>query len=904
MPELPPIPSINTAAVGPHDKTVEAESSKSTLFGPQSLGALLSPPLLPSLPPSLAPSAEPSLSPVDMDSTSAGTKLTLADISQPPPLQELSISPSTTPAGRSSPEIAHLVINVNSVDDSEAKLRVQTIVRDKDVDSLRGLAGGAEKVASIFGSHIETGLSTWPPQPQGSKAVHPRSLFHFLLKACNNYTIYLLLISAFMCFITNMIEQGPEIGWVDGAFIMANIFCLVTIPSVVNLCRARKAISKLLEKIESEMLNVVRDGKSQRVDIFDVLEGELVKLSKGDVVPGDGLLVRGNGLVLDEVLDRHVDCNRHPFLFSGSRVVDGDGDMIVTSVGSTNIELMDLLTSDVPEETLFQARIEELNTYADYIALGTSIVITFVSFLRFFYTKHSNENGDVDDQLPQWKAGQVSVHAMMKIFEGIFLRKQGMIPTLTSSLTVAVLGLQNLVPFTISASLSYWSRKMMASSMINAKKLSAIGTIGLATVLCIDVSKGLLVDFDNNPCLEVVETLQRDGVSIKFVSRDDVEDVRTMVQQLGINTVSNEVVVYGDTFEKLMDERVEKLDRVAMLCSPQPKHNHLMVKALKKKGDVVVYFGGLTTGDVSALKEADVGVSMENKSTQMARARSSIVVPSDKGLISLVQILKFGRVVYGKIQKFILLVHTASISGLLITLFTTICFGESPITASQLMWVNLIICILGGLMMNMDLPFLEPMTHEDETLTKRTKSLMTKVMWRNFICQVVIQTVGFLMVSQFMGRAIPGMNQNEQKAILFNTFTLYQVFQIFIAVKLAKKEVFKVVLQNQNYWFLVALGVFIGSQVLVVDYGTSLANYMSLDGGKWVLCFLFVLLLWGLDWVLQFISALIAKSSISMGSIALATISSMRTTLVFAPCLGFMCSMFVIISFSQESKIE
>ncbi|KAA8524829.1 hypothetical protein F0562_011252 [Nyssa sinensis] len=889
---------------------------------------------------------------------------------------------------------------------------LRNIMRKKDLSSLKDF-GGAEMVASVLNSHLVNGLSE---SQQTRNTVHRPSFFPFLLKACSDYTILLLFISALLCLVAGLKEEGPKYGWVDAVILLFVIFLLVIHPSVAKFLRARNKSKKLLNnKLE---VVVVRSGEPQLVAASDVVEGDLVVLSKGDRIPADGIFVGGEGLVLDELLDSDTDCSDNPFLFTGSKVVDGEGRMIVTSLCTNTAlsELMGLVTcDDADEDSLLQDRIAKPDTYADYIALCMSIVITFVMFIRFLYRKQENRD-DSSNQLPKMN-GKVSVQMMMASFERILL-SPGMVRKLTTSLTAVVLGLQHGVAFVIALSLSYRNQK--ASNHCAHRNPTACCTMDMATVVCINASGGLLchqlevnevwignqnfnssmdsgisqavrealrcvisisviepdilgssiddlllswlmsksvmnekiskgsysileskkygkkvngalinqndgeknlllhkgdasiilamcshyldcegrshdmgnqrskfekvikdmedsgirsiavtysqeevqeiregglnllalVGFKRKPCRQAVEALKKAGVTIKLVSRDEPDVVKAIANELGINTGSDNEAAEGEAFQCLDEaDRVRKVDHITVMSRSGLEDTLLMVQALKQKGHVVAYFGGLATSDIPALREADVGFTEEAQSTEMARESSDIIVPSHQGFSPLIPILMSGRCAYHNIQKFVQLMLTASVSGLLISSIATMCLEESPITAIQLIWVNCIMSLLGGLMMVMDLPTPELITHEPQA--RRTKSILTKDIWRNFVIQVLYQALG-LLIFLFGGRAISGINQQVQKPMIFNGFTLCQLFNLFNIMELEKKEVLKAVLKH--YWFLVAIRAVIVLQVLVVEFGTSLANYVELNWVQWAFCFLFALLPWGFDRVVKFMT--------------------------------------------------
>ncbi|KAF3969699.1 hypothetical protein CMV_006536 [Castanea mollissima] len=348
------------------------------------------------------------------------------------------------------------------------------------------------------------------------------------------------------------------------------------------------------------------------------------------------------------------------------------------------------------------------------------------------------------------------------------------------------------------------------------------------------------------PCQEefksVVQTLRNAGVRFKLVSDDELSVVRAMAFELGISSPgSMNVALKGEDIRKLKTrEEMEELDRATVVGSCLPEHKVCMIQCSKRKGHIVAFIGGSTTIDILALKEADVGIIEETQSTILVKEFSDIIL---KGYRSLVPVLKFGRCCYHNIQKFIQLQFTACLSGLLISLVMTMVRGESPITGFELMWLNLVLCLLGGVVMKMELKSEELLTNQP---AKRTQSLLTKAVWVNIAIQASYQA-SILLLFQLKGPAITDMNDAVRKTMVFNTFILCQIFNQFNAMDLVKWEVFWVFLQN--YSLLLTLTVVIVTQAVLIHYLGSKTQFEKLNAGQWTCCFLVAALPLALRWL-------------------------------------------------------
>ncbi|KAK9705442.1 hypothetical protein RND81_07G057400 [Saponaria officinalis] len=287
---------------------------------------------------------------------------------------------------------------------------------------------------------------------------------------------------------------------------------------------------------------------------------------------------------------------------------------------------------------------------------------------------------------------------------------------------------------------------------------------------------------------KAVQECQNAGVNIKMITGDNVFTARAIAFECGIlkpGQYMTDAVVEGPEFRNYTEkERMEKVDKICVMARSSPFDKLLMVQCLKQKGHVVAVTGD-GTNDAPALKEADIGLSMGIQGTEVAKESSDIVILDDN-FASVATVLAWGRCVYNNIQKFIQFQLTVNVAALTINFVAAVSAGEVPLTAVQLLWVNLIMDTLGALALATEKPAKELM---EKTPVGRTEPLITNVMWRNLLAQTVYQ-IAVLLTLQFKGEAIFGVGTKVKDTLLFNTFVLCQVFNEFNARKLEKKNIF------------------------------------------------------------------------------------------------------------------
>lgn len=349
---------------------------------------------------------------------------------------------------------------------------------------------------------------------------------------------------------------------------------------------------------------------------------------------------------------------------------------------------------------------------------------------------------------------------------------------------------------------------------------------------------------------KAVEDCQYAGVNVKMITGDNIFTARAIATECGIlrpnQDTSGGEVVEGVQFRNFTpEERMEKVDRICVMARSSPFDKLLMVQCLKQKGHVVAVTGD-GTNDAPALKEADIGLSMGIQGTEVAKESSDIVILDDN-FASVATVLRWGRCVYNNIQKFIQFQLTVNVAALVINFVAAVSAGEVPLTAVQLLWVNLIMDTLGALALATEQPTNELM---EKPPVGRTEPLITNIMWRNLIAQALYQ-VGVLLILQFEGQTIFGVSEKVKDTLVFNTFVLCQVFNEFNARKMEKKNVFEGI--HRNKLFLGIIGITIILQVVMVEFLKKFADTERLNWGQWGACIGLASVSWPIGWVVKYI---------------------------------------------------
>ncbi|XP_023749222.1 putative calcium-transporting ATPase 13, plasma membrane-type [Lactuca sativa] len=372
---------------------------------------------------------------------------------------------------------------------------------------------------------------------------------------------------------------------------------------------------------------------------------------------------------------------------------------------------------------------------------------------------------------------------------------------------------------------------------LNEEQLTLLGIVGI-----------------KDPCRpgakEAIDACRSAGVEIKMITGDNVFTAKAIATECGIlkggQTVNKGEVIEGEEFRNYTDdERMEKVDNIKVMARSSPFDKLLMVKCLKKKGHVVAVTGD-GTNDAPALKEADIGLSMGIQGTEVAKESSDIVILDDD-FASVAVVLRWGRCVYNNIQKFIQFQLTVNVAALVINFVAAVSAGDVPLTAVQLLWVNLIMDTLGALALATERPTKELMHNPP---VGRVAPLITNVMWRNLLAQAMYQ-ITVLLTFQFKGKSIFNVDERVKNTIIFNTFVFCQVFNEFNSRKLEKRNVFQGL--HKNRLFMGIIVVTVALQIVMVEFLKNFADTEKLNWGQWGICIAIAALSWPIGWFVKLI---------------------------------------------------
>ncbi len=178
------------------------------------------------------------------------------------------------------------------------------------------------------------------------------------------------------------------------------------------------------------------------------------------------------------------------------------------------------------------------------------------------------------------------------------------------------------------------------------------------------------------------------GITTIMVTGDNEITALAIAKEVGL-IEKDENVVTGEDLAKLNDDELSKIiENTRVFARIRPEDKLRLVSIFKKKG-LVVGVTGDGVNDSLALKRADVGISMGQTGTDVAKEASDIVL-TDDNFSTLVAAIEEGRIIYHNILKAITYLLSGNLSELSLIIFATLLGLPSPLLPTQILWINLI----------------------------------------------------------------------------------------------------------------------------------------------------------------------------------------------------------------------
>ena len=294
---------------------------------------------------------------------------------------------------------------------------------------------------------------------------------------------------------------------------------------------------------------------------------------------------------------------------------------------------------------------------------------------------------------------------------------------------------------------------------INEKGMTFVGLIGIE-------------DPPRKEAAHAVRVCREAGIRPVMITGDHAGTALAIAKKIGITHDGGEVIT-GNTLDRLSDEELkERIKTCSVYARVTPSHKVRLVKAFKANGDIAAMTGD-GVNDAPALKTADIGCSMGISGTDVAKAASDMVL-TDDNFATIVYAVREGRSIFANIKKAVKFLLSSNI-GEILTVFMGIVFGwSSPLTALQLLWVNLVTDSLPAIALGLDAPD-EDIMHRPPRDPK--KGLFADGLWAGIMFEGLM--IGALALLAFSAGANVFHSLIAGRTMAFATLSISQLIHAF-----------------------------------------------------------------------------------------------------------------------------
>ena len=219
--------------------------------------------------------------------------------------------------------------------------------------------------------------------------------------------------------------------------------------------------------------------------------------------------------------------------------------------------------------------------------------------------------------------------------------------------------------------------KVIENGKLNTYELTFVGIFAISDPIRKEVPTAI------KECLNA-------GVQVKIVTGDTSGTAKEIGRQIGLwnETDTDKNILTGSEFAAMSDEELkDRVVDIKILSRARPNDKERLVKLLKQRGQVVAATGD-GTNDAPALNAADVGLSMGD-GTAVAKEASDMTI-QDNSFSTIANAVMWGRSLYKNIQRFLLFQLTVNVTACFLVLVGAFMGTESPLTVTQMLWINLI----------------------------------------------------------------------------------------------------------------------------------------------------------------------------------------------------------------------
>ena len=340
------------------------------------------------------------------------------------------------------------------------------------------------------------------------------------------------------------------------------------------------------------------------------------------------------------------------------------------------------------------------------------------------------------------------------------------------------------------------------------------------------------------PALKEAQTA---GIRSVMITGDFPNTAKAIAEDIGLLLPGHQVLTGAEIDDKTPEEMREIVKITDVYARVSPEHKMKIVDALRQDGEVVAMTGD-GVNDAPAIKRSDIGVAMGITGTDVAKETADMVL-TDDNYASIVSAVEQGRIIYSNIRKFVYYLISCNIAEIMIIFLATLFGWPPPLTAIQLLWLNLVTDGAPALALGTEKGDPDIMQHPPRPTTE---PIINKYMLRGIIVQTIAITTATLGAFMLGWKGLS----------LFNMEGSLKLAETLAFVTLSSSELLRAYTSRSEYYNLTKIGIFSNKNmnlavlvslvlvmlVIYVPFLQNVFNTSSIDLAHWLIILPLILL--------------------------------------------------------------
>ena len=292
--------------------------------------------------------------------------------------------------------------------------------------------------------------------------------------------------------------------------------------------------------------------------------------------------------------------------------------------------------------------------------------------------------------------------------------------------------------------------------------LTFVGLIGMIDPARIEVKDAL-------------NTARDAGIRTIMITGDYPNTARAIAEEIGLLQPGRQVITGSELNEFSDEEMIDNVKVTDVYARVSPEHKMRIVDALRANNEVVAMTGD-GVNDAPAIKRADIGIAMGITGTDVAKGTADMVL-TDDNYASIVSAVEQGRVIYSNIRKFVYYLLSCNVAEIMIIFLATLFGWPVPLTAIQLLWLNLVTDGAPALALGT-----EP--GDPDTMDHPPRPTNESIINQNMSIGIIVQTIAITAVTLgafAIGRFVDPGHLEFAETMAFVTLSISELFRAYTA---------------------------------------------------------------------------------------------------------------------------